>query len=269
MDNNSKVPAITRENIELTTRLEQLRLEFVELFTRHKDMVENDAVLLTSVYLEKLGRFQLELLQKQTEAARLKMKMNLVQAAINRDEQPDLQAIEKLVDEKMRDYYAQIEIQAAALNEAKKLLSTLLSEEESNKLKEIFRVLCKRLHPDLNPNLTEYEKDLFVKVKSAYELQNLAELQKILLYIDGSNKENITLVSSGEKRERIKNLEKNITSLKSKIEQLKQSFPFTIEALIFDEKYISQRQEEIKNQIKTSEDEIAKYLNIINIMTDE
>ena len=106
MDNNSKVPAITRENIELTTRLEQLRLEFVELFTRHKDMVENDAVLLTSVYLEKLGRFQLELLQKQTEAARLKMKMNLVQAAINRDEQPDLQAIEKLVDEKMRDYYA-------------------------------------------------------------------------------------------------------------------------------------------------------------------
>ena len=129
--------------------------------------------------------------------------------------------------------------------------------------------MCKRLHPDLNPNLTEYEKDLFVKVKSAYELQNLAELQKILLYIDGSNNENITLVSSGEKRERIKNLEKNITSLKSKIEQLKQSFPFTIEALIFDEKYISQRQEEIKNQIKTSEDEIAKYLNIINIMTDE
>lgn len=147
MDNNSKVPAITRENIELTTRLEQLRLEFVELFTRHKDMVENDAVLLTSVYLEKLGRFQLELLQKQTEAARLKMKMNLVQAAINRDEQPDLQAIEKLVDEKMRDYYAQIEIQAAALNEAKKLLSTLLSEEESNKLKEIFRVCAKGYTP--------------------------------------------------------------------------------------------------------------------------
>lgn len=265
----NKLPAFTRENIELTARLEQLRLEFLELFTRHKDMVENDAVFLTSVYLEKLGRFQLELLQKQTEAARLKMKMNLIQAAINRDEQPDLQAIEAKLRVKLKSYYEQIEVQAKALDEAKKLLSTLLSEEESKKLKEIFRVLCKRLHPDLNPNLTDDEKDLFVRVKSAYELQNLAELQKILLYLNGSEKESITLVSADEKQKRIKNLEKNIAGLNDKIKLLKQNFPFNIEELILDEEYISLKREEIASQIKTAAEEIVKYTNIIKIMTDE
>lgn len=263
------LPAFTDEHKELTTRLEQLRLEFLELFTRHKDMVENESAILTSLYLQKLGHLQLELLQKQTEAARLKMKMNLIQAAINRDEQPNLHAIENLINKQMQDYYAQIEAQAAALNEAREVLSNLIPEEEAAKLKEVFRVLCKKLHPDLNPNQTEEEKDLFVRVKSAYDLNQLGELQKILLYFENSKKEKLPLVSVDEKREQIRHLEENIASLKSKIEQLKQSFPFTIEELIFDEEYILQRQEETKIQIKTSEDEIVKYQTIINIMTDE
>jgi len=263
------LPAFTDEHKELTTRLEQLRLEFLELFTRHKDMVENESAILTSLYLQKLGHLQLELLQKQTEAARLKMKMNLIQAAINRDEQPNLHAIENLINKQMQDYYAQIEAQAAALNEAREVLSHLIPEEEAAKLKEVFRVLCKKLHPDLNPNQTEEEKDLFVRVKSAYDLNQLGELQKILLYFENSKKEKVPSVSIDEKRKQIRHLEENIASLKSKIEQLKQSFPFTIEELIFDEEYILQRQNEIKTQIKTSEGEIVKYQTIINIMTDE
>lgn len=263
------LPAYTRENQELTARLERLRLEFVNLFTRHKDMVENESAILTSLYLQKLGYFQLELLQKQTEAARLKMKMNLIQAAINRDEQPNLHAIENQVNERMQNYYAQIEAQAAALDEALDVLSHLVSEEETAKLKEVFRALCKRLHPDLNFNQTEEEKDLFVRVKAAYDLNLLSELQKILLYLENSTKEKLPSVSVDEKREQISHLEENIAGLKSKIEQLKQNFPFTMEELIFDEEYILQRQQEIRTQIKTSEDEIAKYQNIINIMTDE
>jgi hypothetical protein len=265
----NKQLSITKENEVLNARLEQLHLEFIDLFTRHKDMVENDSVLLTSLYLEKLGHLQLELLQKQTEAAGLKMKMNLIQAAINRDEHPNLLVIEQLVNKRLQEFYANIEAQSAALDEARKVLSNLLPEEEAIKLKELFRVLCKRLHPDLNPNQTDEEKDLFIKVKAAYDLQRLADLQNILLYLDDSNKEKMTLISSNEKSERIEHLEKNIQSLKEKIDQLKQNFPFNIEALIFDKAYIAQKQEEIKIQIKTFEEEIKKYTNIISIMTDE
>jgi hypothetical protein len=60
---SDRLPINTAENEELTAKLEALRLEFIDLFTLHKDMVENESVVLTSLYLEKLGRLQLELLE--------------------------------------------------------------------------------------------------------------------------------------------------------------------------------------------------------------
>ncbi len=266
---NQNTLAVTPENEELNRQLAQLAVEFLDLFTRHKGMVEDESVILNSLYLEKLGRFQLELLQKKTEAARLKMKMKLIQAAINRDERPDLQAIERSVDKKFQEYFAEIEAQAAALDQAKEVLSHLVSEEDTRKLKELFRVLCKRLHPDLNPNQAEDEKELFIKVKSAYDLQKIAELQNILLYLDESKREKIDSLSGDEKMERISRLESNIKALTAKIAQLYQTFPFNIKELIFDEKYITRKQNELQHDIEKFEQERVKYLNIINIMIDE
>lgn len=266
---NYNTPAFTKENEELTLRLEYLHLEFTDLFTRHKDMVENESVILTSLYLEKLGRFQLELLEKQTEAARLKMKMNLIQAAINRNEQPDLEAIANKINKRLQNYYAEIAAQADSLDAAKNVLCHLVSEADARKMKEIFRVLCKRQHPDLNPHQTEDEKDLFIKVKAAYDLQKLNDLQNILLYLDDSGKEKLALIPGDEKKERIKYLEDNIATSKDKIAHLKLSFPFSVEEWIFNEDHIMKKQEDLRNQIKTYEEEIGKYLNRITIMTDE
>ena len=261
--------AVTPENEELNRQLSQLAVEFLDLFTRHKEMVEDESVILTSLYLEKLGCFQLELLRKKTEAARLKMKMNLIQAAINRDENPDLHAIEHSIQKKFQDYYAEIEAQAAALDQAKEVLSHLVSEEDTLKLKELFRVLCKRLHPDLHPDQTENEKELFLKVKSAYDLQKIAELQYILLYLDEYKKEKILPISGDEKRKQIEHLVSNIKSLTSKIAQLHQTFPFNVKELIFDEKYIMQKQGELRSDIEKFEQERDRYATLVDIMTDE
>ena len=179
---------LTAEDEQLTAELKQLNAEFLDLFTRHRDMVDSESVILTSLYLEKLGHLQLELLHKRTRAAHLKMKMQMIQAAINRDEKPDLTAIEREIKAKLEDFYARIEAQSAALDQADKVLSNLLSEEDTKKLKELFRLLCKKLHPDLNPHQSDEEKELFIKVKAAYDLQKTEDLQKILLYLDGFRK---------------------------------------------------------------------------------
>ncbi len=266
---NQNTLAVTPENEELKRKLERLAVEFLDLFTRHKGMVEDESVILNALYLEKLGRFQLELLQKKTEAARLKMKMQFIQAAINRDERPDLQAIEYSVDKKFQEYYAEIEAQAAALDQAKEVLSHLVSKEDTLKLKELFRVLCKRLHPDLHPDQTEDEKELFIKVKSAYDLQKIAELQHILLYLNESKKEDSLPFSGDEKRERISRLESNIKALNAKIAQLQQTFPFNVKELIVDEKYIAQKQGELKSDSEKFEQERVLYATRIAIMIDE
>ena len=69
--------------------------------------------------------------------------------------------------------------------------------------------------------------------------------------------------------ERISRLESNIKALTAKIAQLYQTFPFNIKELIFDEKYITRKQNELQHDIEKFEQERVKYLNIINIMIDE
>lgn len=266
---NYNLPSLSGSNEELTAKLEQLHIEFLDLYTRHKDMIENESDILSSVYLEKLGHLQLECLKKQAQAASLKMKMNFIQAAINRDEKPDLIQIENLISERLRDYYDQIKAQSAALEDARKVLSNLIPEDEAQKLKEIFRVLCKRLHPDLNPNQSEEEKDLFVKVKTAYELGLLFDLQNILIYLDEYKNESLLKLTPDNKQARIIHLQKNIDLLKEKINQLNQTFPFNIKDLIFDDQYIVNKQQEVISKIESLEEEISRYINIINIMIDE
>ncbi|MBP7562376.1 MAG: hypothetical protein KA886_01185 [Candidatus Cloacimonetes bacterium] len=195
--------------------------------------------------------------------------MNFIQAAINRDEKPDLIQIENLINKRLRDYYDQIKAQSDALEDAKKLLSHLIPEYEAKKLKEIFRVLCKKLHPDLNPNQSEDEKDLFVKVKTAYELGLLFDLQNILLYLDEYNTDSLLNLTPDNKQTRINHLQKNIDLLKEKINQLNQTFPFNIKDLIFDDQYIVNKRQEIISKIESFEEEISRYSNIINIMIDE
>jgi len=266
---NKRIPAFTPENEAMTRRLEQLNLEFLDLYTRHKEMVEDDGPLLESLYLEKLGRLQLELLEKQTEASRLKMRMNMIQAAINRDEKPDLKAIDAEINNRLQEYYARIRQQSAAIEEAKKVLSSILTGEDVLKLKETFRLLCKRLHPDLNPNQGEEEKDLFIRVKAAYDLNNLRELQSILLYLDESGKEDLKGVPVNEKEERIKHLGDNIALLKEKIEMLSQSFPFNMKEVLNNDEEVKRRQDELQEQIKIAETDISRFSGIINIMCDE
>ena len=266
---NSRLPVLTAENEELTRRLEKLNLEFLNQYTRHKDMVENESPVLTSLYLEKLGRLKLELLEKQTEESRLRMKMNMIQAAINRDENPDLKKIDFEINNLLQDYYSRIKQQSAALDTAEKVLSSMLTEEETKKLKEAFRLLCKRLHPDINPNQSEEEKDLFIKATAAYDLLDISELQKIILYLDESNRENLGLVSGNEKKERIMHLEKNIARLEEKIILLKAGFPFNIQDMLYDDEQVRKKQDELRDQITEAEKEIGRYSEIINIMCDE
>lgn len=249
--------------------LVELRKEFLDLYTKHKYMVENDLLILNSIYLEKIGHLQLKLLNKQAEAARCKFKMMLLQAAVNRSERPDLEQIEQQVELKMQSHYARINDQAMAMEAAKHVLSNLMSEEDSGKLKELFRLLCKRLHPDLNPDLTEEEQDLFVKVKAAYELKDITELQGILLYLDGTGSDNPLNLTPQERAERIKNLEKSINGLIVKIEELRMSFPFNIEKQIMDDNYIAGRQEEINAQCFAADNDIAQYKEIISLILDE
>jgi uncharacterized FlaG/YvyC family protein len=261
--------AITPENAELNKRLEELHVAFLTSFTRHKYMVEDESPILTALYLEQLGRLQLELLEKQTEVSRLKMKIAMIHAALNRNEKPDLQHIDWEIHQKLDGYYREIAERSSQLDMASKMLGSLLSEEEAKKLKEVFYVLCRKLHPDLNPQQTTQEADLFIKVKAAYDLQQLDELQRILLYLDTHDSSDFTSHVADEKKQRIEQLEKSISGLKEKMAQLEGAFPFTMRELLGNESALAEKKAEIQSFIKSQEEEIIKQQTVLDIIVHE
>jgi Mg2+ and Co2+ transporter CorA len=197
------------------------------------------------------------------------LKISLIQAAINRNEKPDWGAINQEIEKRLEKYYRQIAEQSQAVESAQKVLSSLLSEEDAKKLKEVFYVLCRRLHPDVNPGQTEEQKDLFIKVKAAYDLQNLQELQSILLYLDEGGNSDILTHSSDEKRRRIEQLEKNIADLKEKMNKLEKAFPFNAKSLLYDDEQLTKRRQEIQDEIDNVVSEIGKQQMILDLLEDE
>lgn len=254
----------TPENKALSDEIVKLNAGFLELFTQHKEMVDEEPVIY-SMYLNRLGYLVFELFGKKTEYSRLKMKMELIQSAINRNEKPDLPNIELKLNDQLSDYYKQIEVNAEMLQEAQEVLKNLLPPEFTAELKEVFRVLCKKLHPDLNPDQPESDKELFLRVKAAYDLNDLLELKKILLYLDSYSDAPPTLLTSDDKKQRIEFLKNNIESLKEKIKSLTESFPYNMKQLISDDEKIAVEQEAMKNQISFYEKEIINYEAFIEL----
>ena len=144
------------------------------------------------------------------------------------------------------------------------LNAPLLSEEEAKELKQLYRLLVKRLHPDWNPDLTQEERDLFVRVQAAYNTANLQELRNILLMIEA--KEPIMLREETIDNE-ITHYEKSVDDLKKRIEELEKTFPFTMREILSNEEEIRKQKDEIKANITKLQEDKNKWAAYVGIMT--
>ena len=158
-------------------------------------------------------------------------------------------AIEQQVESEFWEHQQRIQQQIEDLKAANALLnSPILTDEAATELKNIYRVLVKRLHPDWNENLTEQEEELFVRAQAAYKMSDLPELRNILLVL---NKEkSADDLKEANINEEIAKLENSRADLQSKIDQLNETFPFTYRERLSDFAWVNSEQEKLKNRIQ-------------------
>lgn len=265
--NSSNSLDITTEKKQLREQFAVLKKEFSELYIQRENMLSHEQPLLTALYLQKIGYKMYDAYCLNVELSKLKFKIALLQGYVNRDEKPDINKVNKELESQFREYRLKIEAEAQRLAAARKFLNgTFLSANETKKIKEIFYIIVKQLHPDINPDLSENMKELFIKAQTAYELSDLHTLQQILLLL--KNKESSLNISLPDLQEQVNHQVENNNALKKQIEQIYNDFPFTYKEKLEDEEWINSECKTINAEIERLNQDIKKFKGYVTLLEE-
>lgn len=221
---------------KLKEKIRFLRRELEDLYPEKEHLVGVICENIQRDYTLVFGSLEYKLYEAYCEYLRLRRKRDLIQAKMNRGEKPDMEAIESRLDEEFCDYKRRLEEQMEEINEAiEKSKLKLLPEEEQKELKTLYKAIVKRLHPDLNPSITEGEKELFYNATESYKLGDLNTLRIIYDLTVKGEEEELSLSNDSLAKE-VERLEKAVVAIREEIERIKSNPPYTLKIYLEDER---------------------------------
>lgn len=131
----------------------------------------------------------------------------------------------------------------------------------AQELKHLYRKIAKRLHPDSNPNVTEAERELFLKAQAAYaegDLETLREIAEKISEVDVEEQFEDTAEDIEKLMKYRDQLKKQIWSTEHDIEDIKESFPYNAREFLADEDAVRERRAELIQYIHECEEQIKE-----------
>lgn len=258
---------------QLKEEYERLQLEYAALVAERDELENSEGPRLTALYMEAVGQLQYEVLVLRYEIALLKQKRDLLQAYKNRGEKADLNYVDEQVEAMAKTYNENIQREEEKIKQAKAYIEEQKEEEKKNQenekreLRDLYRKLVHRLHPDLHPEQTEWEKELFLKVQDAYEKGDLEKLRELAQQLEaGMPADAVNNETTEEWEERVNQLKEEIAKIREEIEKILQEFPFTYRERLNNPEWIAQTQDMLRKEIPELEKEKIRLEKIVNIM---
>ncbi|MCD7827916.1 MAG: hypothetical protein LUG85_05210 [Clostridiales bacterium] len=248
-----------RENIIILPEYKELQDEISRLHTELSMLLlERDQLKFVECkniemeYMLTLGELEYKALELQCDMLRLKRKSEIIQSKINRMEKISIREIDEMLDKEFQDYKRKLNKQIGKMNDAiKRSNGTLLSDEEEKEFKSMYRTIVKALHPDINPNLTDEQIELFRNAVTAYENGDLNTMRIINSMVAGSPSNLKTGESSmaalTKERDRLREM---LDTIKEQIEKIKSKYPYTLKALLNDSELVAVKKAELEEIIE-------------------
>lgn len=226
---------------------ETLRDEVARLLAEAHDLVQVVKPNLLALYQAKLGAWELKRLQLHCDVGRLKRKISLIQARMNRGEMVHEMEVEGQLDLEFLDWGTRVAEAVAALDSAKSRLDHPMDENEARELRDTYRALVKRLHPDLHADLTEQERQLWHRVQEAYDCSDLDELRALALIQPSSARAHApnAIEQLIAEREALKN---HVVRLLAEFTAIESQTPFTMRKQLTDSDWIEQMRSSIEEE---------------------
>ena len=243
--------------------IQQLETELSELVYDRDKLLYHICPKLQAEYMLSIGKLEYAVFEYQCKILRIKRKIDIIQAFLNREQSYNITEIEKQLDKEYREYTEKLlekqkEIQSARLKNSS--YGKPLTEEEASELKKLYTLIVKKLHPDINQNTTEKEHCQFIDAVNAYKNANLSELRIIYLLLE---KTTVTeTVNSMDilktKKELLLNEKKYLLD---EIQKIKEMFPYSVKDLLQDNEKLQHKIDELSNLLTEYQEQ---YDNIEN-----
>lgn len=232
---------------KLKSEVEKMRTELSMLLLERDELQFVICKNIETEYMLKLGSIEYKAYETQCAALRLKRKIELIQAKKNRQEKVIISAIEETLDNEFAKYQKQLDEQIDKMNDAlKRSKAEVLSDEDNKELKKLYRKIVKALHPDINPDVSEAQVQLFDNAVSAYKNGDLGTL-RIIGEMVGNNplpeQHKDAMTQLVEERERLEGL---LKSIRESIENIKSEYPYTMKDILEDTKKTEQKSKNLK-----------------------
>lgn len=220
---------------KLKNEVEKMRTELSMLLLERDELQFVICKNIETEYMLNLGSIEYKAYEAQCTALRLKRKIELIQAKKNRQEKVIISAIEEVLDNEFAEYQKQLDEQINKMNDAlKRSKAEVLTDEENKELKKLYRKIVKALHPDINPDVSEAQVNLFDNAVQAYKNGDLGTLRIIGEMVGNSplpeqHKDALTQLS--EEKDRLQNL---LKAIRDSIEEIKSEYPYTMKEILED-----------------------------------
>ena len=256
---------ITRdpEYVKKLEKYQALKSELVSLISE-RDLLENTVRKnLEALYATRIGKNEYALYRLECDIARLKRKIEIFQAKINHGQKPDILEIEDKLDREYQKWEKEISGILENIEKSRRRLENLREDGESMELHKIYRILVKKLHPDVITARTERTYMLWNRTMDAYKYGDLEELKAIAILVEDEKETGLQERDIGE---RIRSISQKVYKLLEYIKKIRLEFPFTIEKNIEDEGWVAGKNDEIFSKIDKLEDKKTGLQEIIDAL---
>lgn len=219
--------------------------EEYERLLLHRDSLEKEARSYYISYTKIFGDLINECFQAEIRCIELKKSIAYVQSCINRRQEYSAAMIEMFIQQQMKIYYDKLRSMASENRICKK--AKTIPEEEAKKVKQLYRSLAKKLHPDISPVTAEHEElmDLWNRAMIAYKCNDSEELDEITdlvnIFLSENNIEKVCFS--------IPDINNKIQKVKDDIQKIISTDPYRFKFLLNDTHQIEERKQNICTQI--------------------
>ena len=251
------------ENFEALYReLGDLRGELALLF-EELEFVNRVLIPRTQInYLIKVGALRVELLQTQVGVMKIRRRISLLRSNIDNDGTISNDLIYDRVDAEFADWDSRLAHEVSQIETAKARFSSLAPSEDENEIRGIFRALCRKLNPEINPDQSDEAKSFWPSVYSAYTGGDLFHLKALLLMSDDYPDSYDLPSNVGAMRKGRSALKEKIRRAKLELQNAKSHPAFEWLALINDGERLSTEQRCLRDAIARMKAQLAALIDM-------